>query len=233
MLTNFSSKVGAKIRTYRKARNMSLDELSAKINKSKATISKYESGAIAIDIMTLYEISIILQIDITKLVENVASPTPSIVKLFETHLPSTLYMYHAHHHKHYLSILNLGATQDNSNIPATLYYKTVDHAASHIKCAGIYHGNLLYSNTHLNLSLTNFQNEFDAIYLLFFIPMEIAEAYSGILLGLQSANMRPAATRVLLSAHALSKNYLEENLKFTHKDWRRLKNGSYYSMSDL
>ncbi len=232
MITNFSSKVGAKIRTYRKARKISLSELSAKINKSKGTISKYESGSIAIDIMTLYEIALFLQVDVAKLVEYVDNEPIIPPKIFDNKLPSTLYMYHSHHQKYYTSIINLGIKQENGNIPTTLYYKTSDSEAASIKCTNIYHGTLARSATHLNFSLTNFHNKADILYLLFHIPMEITEVYSGMLLGLQSSNMRPASTRVLLSDHPLGKNCLEHNLKLSHKDWRKLKTGSCFTINE-
>ena len=233
MTSNFPSKVGAKIRIYRKAKKLSLNDLSVKINKSKGTLSKYESGSIAIDIITLHEIATILQVDIVKLVESTNTESAITDKIFENPLPSKLYLYHSHHQKYYTSIINLGVKQKNGNMSTTLYYKTSDCEVTNIKCANIYHGSLTCSATHLNFSLINFYNKTDMLYLLFLIPIEITEAYPGLLLGLQNANMRPASTRVLLSSHPLSKNYLEHNLKLTHKDWRRLKSGSYYSMNEL
>ncbi|MCH3915574.1 MAG: helix-turn-helix transcriptional regulator [Acidaminococcaceae bacterium] len=233
MTTNFSSKVGTKIRTYRKARKISLSELSVQINKSKGTISKYEAGSIAIDIMTLYEIALFLQVDIAKLVEYVDNEPISSPKIFDNKLPSILYMYHSHHQKYYTSIINLGIKQENGNIATTLYYKIADLEANDIKCTNIYHGSLISSATHLNFSLANFHNKADILYLLFHIPMEITEAYPGMLLGLQNSNMRPASTKVLLSHNLLGKSCLERNLKFSHKDWRKLKTGSYFTINEL
>lgn len=41
-----------------------IEQFSAMINKSKATLSKYENGAITIDIETLYDIAQALEIDL-------------------------------------------------------------------------------------------------------------------------------------------------------------------------
>ena len=233
MITNFPSKVGSKIRTYRKTRKISLSELSAHIKKSKGTISKYESGAIAIDVKTLYEIASFLQVDIAKLVEHVQHEPISSPKIFHNKLPSILYMYHSYQHKYYTSVINLGTEQENGNIATTLYYKTSDSKAANIKCVNIYHGTLVCSATHLNFSLTNFYNKADMLYLLFLIPMESTAIYPGMLLGLQSSNLRPVSTRVLLSAHPLSKDYLEHHLRISHKDWRKIKAGSYFTIGEL
>ena len=49
--------VGSRIRMYRKNRHMTIDELASRINKSRATVSKYESGNISIDVSTLLDIA--------------------------------------------------------------------------------------------------------------------------------------------------------------------------------
>ena len=46
-----------------------IEQFSAMINKSKATLSKYENGAITIDIETLYEISQALDIELKYFVD--------------------------------------------------------------------------------------------------------------------------------------------------------------------
>lgn len=46
--------IGKKINIYRRAKKMTLEELSQRVCKSKSTLSKYEKGAISIDIETLY-----------------------------------------------------------------------------------------------------------------------------------------------------------------------------------
>ena len=59
---SFSYHVGQRIKKYRKSRGYTIEQFSAMINKSKATLSKYENGTITIDIETLYDISKALDI---------------------------------------------------------------------------------------------------------------------------------------------------------------------------
>lgn len=63
-MSSFSYFVGQRIKKYRKSRGYTIEQFSAMINKSKATLSKYENGAITIDIETLYEIAQALDIDL-------------------------------------------------------------------------------------------------------------------------------------------------------------------------
>ena len=66
---SFSNFVGHRIKKYRKSRGYTIEQFSAMINKSKATLSKYENGAITIDVETLYEISRVLDIDLKYFVD--------------------------------------------------------------------------------------------------------------------------------------------------------------------
>ena len=61
---SFSYHVGQRIKKYRKIRGYTIEQFSAMINKSKATLSKYENGTITIDIETLYDIAQALNIDL-------------------------------------------------------------------------------------------------------------------------------------------------------------------------
>ena len=52
-----AEEIGAKIKYYRKKRGLKIAELAEMLHKTGATVSKYESGQIAIDVVTLYEIA--------------------------------------------------------------------------------------------------------------------------------------------------------------------------------
>ena len=66
-MSNRSEYLGARIRMYRKAKGLSLQDFSAKLFKSVSTVSKYETGDIIVNIDTLYEIAAVLSIPVTEL----------------------------------------------------------------------------------------------------------------------------------------------------------------------
>lgn len=70
---SFSYHVGQRIKKYRKSRGYTIEQFSAMINKSKATVSKYENGTITIDVETLYDIARALDIDL-KLLHRLPAP---------------------------------------------------------------------------------------------------------------------------------------------------------------
>ena len=57
LMSKVSEHIGGRIRMYRKAREMTLQQLADSIHKSRASVSKYENGEITLDVETLFEIA--------------------------------------------------------------------------------------------------------------------------------------------------------------------------------
>ncbi|WKL02973.1 helix-turn-helix transcriptional regulator [Paenibacillus amylolyticus] len=56
-MNNINQEVGKKIRNFRKWRGLTIQQLADQIFKSKGTLSKYESGDITLDLVTLHHIA--------------------------------------------------------------------------------------------------------------------------------------------------------------------------------
>ncbi len=61
-------KLNEQIKKYRESRNISVTDLGKLISKSKSTVSKYETGNVIPDIMTLLEICNALNIELNELI---------------------------------------------------------------------------------------------------------------------------------------------------------------------
>ena len=72
-MSEINVEIGKKIRNFRKNQKMTIEELAKLINKSKATVSKYEKGEIIIDIVTLYEIAVYVNL---KVPQNIIEISP-------------------------------------------------------------------------------------------------------------------------------------------------------------
>ena len=68
-MKEISMHVGKRIRFYRKKSGMTIEVFAQKIQKSKATVSKYENGEIAIDVETLFTIAQALQVSPDQLID--------------------------------------------------------------------------------------------------------------------------------------------------------------------
>lgn len=91
--SHLSSQIGKRIKLYRKQQKMTLEDLAACINRSKATVSKYECGAIVLDVETLYEIAGALQVPLSCLMEIPEERADNRAISAKEMLPSRLYFY--------------------------------------------------------------------------------------------------------------------------------------------
>ena len=66
-MSDISVETGRRIRYFRTGSGMTLEELAAKVYKSKATISKYEKGEIKLDLETFYDIADALHVHVDQL----------------------------------------------------------------------------------------------------------------------------------------------------------------------
>ena len=68
-MSQISQHIGSRIRSFRRAQGMTLQQLADKIHKSRASVSKYETGEIVVDVETLYDISRALNVELNALTD--------------------------------------------------------------------------------------------------------------------------------------------------------------------
>ena len=124
-MSSFSYFVGQRIKKYRKSRGYTIEQFSAMINKSKATLSKYENGAITIDIETLYEIAQALDIDLKCFIDYqppMFHAEPALPK--NSYFNQTLaymYYYDGRIRQMVRSLLRFSQSVDHESVEVTLY----------------------------------------------------------------------------------------------------------------
>lgn len=77
-MSNVCKKIGNRIRHFRKLRGYTLVNFSAVLHCSKSTLSKYERGEIAIDVITLSNIAEALEIPVNALIESAVENLPAL-----------------------------------------------------------------------------------------------------------------------------------------------------------
>lgn len=165
-------KLNEKIKEYRESRNISVTQLGKLISKSKSTISKYESGKVVPDIITLIEICNVLDIDLNELfpqrVINDEKNTQS--NLFKT---NKLYFYYYTQNHLVTSIAEL-VNNNNANIAKVRFYNGIKNIEKYAdKSSYYYEGELTYDKTvgYINLGNTRFQGvQYEKIQISFIIP---------------------------------------------------------------
>lgn len=222
--------IGSQIKMFRKIKKLTIEDLAKMINKSKSTVSKYESGEIAIDIVTLFDISRALNINILNLIDYEDEKN---IDTNQTYFwqANHLYMYHQIGKKLYCSLLKLKKEEDNSKALATLYYKVSDENNPN-SCECVYQGYMSLYNNILNFNLTNCLYDSESVLINFFIPMKKVTSAVGLISGLEGISLRPTSYKVALSKDTLSEEKQREMLQLSKDVIKRLKNEHIFRVDD-
>ena len=218
-MSSINTHVGKMIRKYRKAANLTLQQLADAIHKSRATICKYENGDISMDIETLYEISQVLQVSVPQLTDLETVPTEIdhlsayAVRKSPFFQAKTLYFYFydGRYNRMKDGVINIHEKEENGSYRATLSICSV--SGNGRSSESYYNGSVLYSDMLIRFSFVNQYN-----------PLEFRTHTDGLLCGISSADLMPCAFKCLV---ALEKQELNEELRkhllFTKTELQRWK----------
>ena len=158
-MSSFSYFVGQRIKKYRKSRGYTIEQFSAMINKSKATLSKYENGAITIDIETLYDIAQALEIDLKCFIDY----QPPVFHQ-DTSLPKNNYFNQSLAYMYYYdgrvrqmvrSLLRFSRAADRETIEVTLYLGVASFSEPD-RCQHLFTGTVLARNKDIGIGRGHF-----------------------------------------------------------------------------
>lgn len=224
--------LGEKIRFYRKKKEMSLEILATHIHKSKATLSKYESGAIAIDIITLFEIAEALKVDMKEFLPCTKAPQSKFTDtIFDMDKP--IYMYHFTNQTVHTSIIKMKPDDTTNEINVTLHYIVTDFEDLNL-CSCLYHGTLKSSYSIATFLLDNHYNSLETAMITLSITLKKQSYYMGFLTGIHFDYLKPSVFKVMLTQTPFegSNSELKKYLYFSKQDEMMLKNKNYLTLLD-
>lgn len=231
-MSTFSYHVGQRIKKYRKSRGYTIEEFSAKINKSKATLSKYENGTITIDIETLYDISKALDIDLKCFIDyqppefHVENVLP---KSFYFNQPRAyMYYYDGRVRQLIRSLLRFSPSSTGDSIEVMLYLG-VSSFDQPDRCQHLFTGEMKPYDTITHMVLINQINEAEKMYICMLNPMQTRTPAIGLLSGIGSSPFfAPIALKTLISKEPLDENdKLMSTIKLDKDDYHLLR---HYNM---
>ena len=202
------------------------------INKSKATLSKYENGAITIDIETLYDISKVLDIDLKYFIDyqppifHSESPLPKN-NYFNQSL-AYMYYYDGRVRQLVRSLLRFSPSISGGSVEVTLY-NDVSSFSDPDHCQHLFTGEIKSYDTITHMVLKNQINEAEKMYICMLNPMQNRMPAIGLLSGIGSTPFfAPIALKTLISKEPLEENdLLISAVKLDKDDYHRLR---YYNM---
>lgn len=227
-MTNLTQEIGAKIRFFRKKKEMTIDEIANLLCKSKATVSKYESGKITIDIVTLYEIAKILDVHVEQLLYNF--PHESEKKILETAPAffrnlSQFYVYYFDGRSNALNrcVVDVISETESHEYKIMMYMNIADYK-HYQNCENTYWGFLKHYDAMSNLILQNRDTSMEQITISILASYLDAPVKWGLFFGFSSRPMMPVALKVMVSKKIQKEDAaLIEALKISKNDIKFLK----------
>ena len=217
-MSELSERMGENIRIYRRANRMTLSELAAKINKSKATVGKYEQGTIALDMDTLYEIAEALEVSPFLLM---VSPLPEKKEKVDPRLLGDrryLYLYDGRASRILRSLLVSG--REDGDDAVTLFYDIPSFEEPQ-RCRALYYGRRQKHDFVTNYILENQSNGVEHAFLCVMRSLDRPSESTGLISGISSRMLLPVSAKCVLSENILPENEeLTESLLLTKEDIR-------------
>lgn len=217
---------------YRKSRKITLSMLGEKINKSKATVSKYEKGEIIPDYITILEICNALDISISQLF-----PIETEEKVKRKNNPfhsNIIYMYYITENRLINSVLEI--LEDNEIIKVKFYNGIKDVSNYHESASYVYDGVLECDKTVGYINLINTESKDMqleklqvSINLMWSKNFDITNFF---ILAL-TPNSIPIVKKGILSISPIDNfENFEEDLKITQDELLRIKNDNGWILNN-
>lgn len=162
MQQEFYTRLGQKLKACRKSKGMTLSELSSKIHRSIATLSKYENGDVAFSIDALVDICTALNVDIAEcLPTTYKDPDDLNMMKYEKYFVDKLYVYWYNGELKKIRCAVIENT--NPSAKSVLYFLADDVQNPHVDFT--YHGRVSYSDTSVTFYYTNQEPPFDKMFI--------------------------------------------------------------------
>lgn len=220
--------VGKRIRLYRKMQNLTIDAFAGMISKSKATISKYENGDISIDIETLFCIAEALNISVNQLVdyENTAVGEIEGEATAKRKTGKTrfyLYYYDGRKGRIVKNIIEAQGACENG-IHKANFYVDVEEYSNMYNCKFLFHGTMRKFDTLTSFNFENQNNKVEQLFLYALNSFTHSNTVMGMMAGLSTQPIIPAAFKILLSTDILEENDdMKEKLLISKEDMKQIK----------
>lgn len=222
------STLGKKIKEYRKAKDISIQELGDAIGKSKATVNRYETGEIIMDIITVLEICNALNIDINDICEtNLQNVKQEKSKNpFNTDL---LYLYYISKNGIVISSIEIeeGKYSNNVLMKNALTSKGYKQEYSGILESTYNTAFICLTNAISNPGLDKFQIEID-------LHSKENNLYYGLFLGVSDNTHRPTARKCILTKEYIKSkerlNEIFEKLQISEEESKDIVKTKYWDM---
>lgn len=217
---------GKAIRTFRKKKNMTLQELADHLCKSKATVSKYESGKISIDLDTLVDIASALQVSVEQLIYIPTPLQPSAPLTVPTFFKglNQMYMYIYDGRDNHLNRIVIDVLPERQHIFPAIMYMNIKNYEEYQICENTYIGTISHYDALTTMEFQNQDTYIEKYMIRVLASFLDAPTKWAMGFGVSSRPLMPVATKMLISKKILPESEeLIKSLLISKEDIRRMK----------
>lgn len=226
--SNIAIEIGKKIRNIRKRKNMKLEDLAIAINKTKSTLSKYETGTISIDISTLYDISDALDVRIEQLLYIKDYKKDIIEKEEKTNFFSGCsklyaYIYDGRNNKVIISVIDITSKNDDGSYK-TIFYMNIKDYVDYQNCENTYYGFSKHYDILTHMILYNQSTPLETMSINILASFLETNKKWGLISAVSFRPFMPVSTKILFCKEPLEITQdLINELKISKEDIRIMK----------
>lgn len=222
--------IGAKIRNYRKMKKMTLQQLADTIHKSRPTVSKYETGEITLDVVTLCDIALALDVDLSQLTDyplyresqpEERSPYTGESPFFQAN-ELYFYYYDGRYDRLKEALIRIHKNRpgpDGSYETSMSIHSTSPNGRS---SEIAYTGTVLYSDMLIRFSFLNCYNKLEQDLLYIFNPLERRDFTEGLLCGISNIDLMPCAFKCIVAlSPSTDQDLIRQQLQLSPQELRR------------
>ena len=227
-MENLAYEIGKKIKIFRNKKKMTVQELADAICKSKATISKYENGQIAIDILTLYDIARALGVHVEQVLYSEPESSDNlksgdIPSFFRNLMRFYVYFFDGRNKGIIRSVIDVLSKAEDNSYKVMMYMNIYDYE-HYQNCENTYWGFLRHYDVLSCLNVTNNDMPMEQVMINILAPSLDTPTKWGLFTGISARPLMPVATKVLVSKKIIAETpKLVSDLHISKEDIRLLK----------
>ena len=219
--------IGMRIRAFRKNRGMTLSELARILNKSVPTVSKYESGEVAIGIDVLLDICSCFDIAPGALLPDTSSdPESEDTSRYGKYYEELLWLYWYNGEQN--CVRSALIDNRNSSMTRSTLYFDIDSAEDLAHASFIYDGEISYSDTGTVFLYSNTIPPFDKLVLRIPSFTRNQPFRVGMFITMNYYYQNVAVKAVVASAPVHDGNTLLPKLKLTNEELREIRRTNFF-----
>lgn len=222
-MKSLAEHVGNRIRMFRKAQGVSVEQLAAKIHKSKATLYKYENGKISVDVDTLSDICSALNIEAAYFFDRpLNKKNLSVIDSFFNTGYIYTYYYDGRIRRVVSSLLVIRPINEEGIHHVSFFMNIADFTEPE-QSRYMYSGTLSSHETVSYVIMQNITLPIETMVIQVVHPFQTSQSTWGLFLGLSDQPLAPMATKMLFSRVQYSKqDLLDYPLIFTKEELKSI-----------